>query len=225
MLQAVISRIRFMAAEVSPYDSWYAVPMARSMDIASFEPSDGVLNEQLRRKLNGNFRRVCEMVGTESPSVVASGVADEVMSRVPSVVNEAIEAWVDANLQTILDGSFDRSYPVGCVVVTTTASDPRLSRGRWQQVGAGRYVRAAGDGVPVMSEGGSDLIDLSMLPDHTHDVPVHGGAPDPGNPVTSLPLSTTGGVPNVTYGVTGLPDKQQPFEPSYLALLFYRRTQ
>lgn len=175
------------------------------MDIASFEPSDGVLNEQLRRKLNGNFRRVCEMVGTESPSVVTAGVADDVMSRVPAVVNEAIEAWVSANLQTILDSSFDRSYPVGCVVVTTTASDPRLSRGQWQQVGAGRYVRAAGNGVPVMAEGGGDLIDLSMLPGHT--------------PVTG------GDVPSETYGVTGLPDEQQPFEPRYIALLFYRRTQ
>lgn len=175
------------------------------MDIASFEPSDGVLNEQLRRKLNGNFRRVCEMVGTESPSAVASGVAEDVMSQVPSVVNEAIEAWVSANLQTILDGSFDRAYPVGCVVVTTTASDPRLSRGQWQQVGAGRYVRAAGDGVPVMAEGGGDLIDLPMLPGH---VPV-----------------TESETPTETYGVTGLPDEQQPFEPSYLALLFYRRTQ
>ena len=175
------------------------------MDIASFEPSDGVLNEQLRRKLNGNFRRVCEMVGTESPSVVTAGVADDVMSRVPAVVNDAIEAWVDANLQTILDSSFDRSYPVGCVVATTTASDPRLSRGRWQQVGAGRYVRAAGNGVPVMAEGGSELIDLSMLPGHT--------------PVTGSD------VPSETYGVTGLPDEQQPFEPRYIALLFYRRTQ
>ena len=179
--------------------------MARSFDIASFEPGDGVLNEQLRRKLNGNFRRVCEMVGTESPSVVTAVVSDDVMSRVPRVVNEAIEAWVDANLQTILDSSFDRSYPVGCVVVTTTSSDPRLSRGRWQQVGAGRYIRSAGNGVPVMSEGGGDLIDLSMLPGRT---PAVGSD-----------------VPGETYGVTGLPDEQQPFEPSYLALLFYRRTQ
>lgn len=175
------------------------------MDIASFEPSDGVLNEQLRRKLNGNFRRVCEMVGTESPSAVVGGVADEVMSQVPSVVNEAIEDWVDANLQTILDSSFDRSYPVGCVVVTTTSSDPRLSRGSWQQVGAGRYIRSAGDGVPVMAEGGGDLIDLSMLPGQT---PVVGSD-----------------VPGEAYGVTGQPDGQRPFEPSYLTLLFYRRTQ
>lgn len=195
------------------------------MDIASFEPSDGVLNEQLRRKLNGNFRRVCEMIGTESPSSVSSSVTDDVLSRVPGIVGDAISAWVEANLQDILDGSFDRAYPVGCVVVTTTASDPRLSRGQWQQVGAGRYVRAAGDGVPVMTEGGSDVIDVSMLPEHTHDVPVRGGAPDPGGQVPSLLLDATNGTPNETYGVTGLPEEQVPFEPSYIALLFYRRTQ
>lgn len=195
------------------------------MDIASFEPGDGVLNEQLRRKLNGNFRRVCEMMGTESPAVVSADVSEGVLSRVPGIVDDAITAWVDSNLQTILDGSFDRAYPVGCVVVTTTASDPRLSRGRWQQVGAGRYVRAAGDGVPVMAEGGGNLIDLSMLPDHSHDVPVRSGDPDPGGQTSSLLLDAAGGEPNETYGVTGIPDEQQPFEPSYLALLFYRRTQ
>ena len=195
------------------------------MDIASFEPGDGVLNEQLRRKLNGNFRRVCEMMGTESPAVVSADVSEGVLSRVPGIVDDAITAWVDSNLQTILDGSFDRAYPVGCVVVTTTASDPRLSRGRWQQVGAGRYVRAAGDGVPVMAEGGGNLIDLSMLPNHSHDVPVRSGDPDPGGQTSSLLLDAAGGEPNETYGVTGIPDEQQPFEPSYLALLFYRRTQ
>lgn len=195
------------------------------MDIASFEPSDGVLNEQLRRKLNGNFRRVCEMVGTESPTVVSADVSQGVLSQVPGIVADAITAWVDTNLQAILDGSFDRAYPVGCVVVTTTASDPRLSRGRWQQVGAGRYVRAAGDGVPVMAEGGGNLIEASMLPEHTHDVPVRSGEPDPDGQVPSLLLDAANGEPNETYGVTGLPDEQQPFEPSYLALLFYRRIQ
>lgn len=195
------------------------------MDIASFEPGDGVLNEQLRRKLNGNFRRVCEMIGTESPTTVSADVSNDVLSKVPGIVSTAIDAWLDANLQTILNSSFDRSYPVGCVVVTTTSADPRLSRGEWQQVGAGRYVRAAGDGVPVMSEGGTDLIELSMLPEHWHDVPAHLGAPDPDHTEPSIALSEGVGAPNQTYGVTGLPDEQRPFEPSYLALLFYRRTQ
>lgn len=183
------------------------------MDIASFEPSDGVLNEQLRRKLNGNFRRVCEMVGTESPSAVATGVADEVMSRVPSVVSEAIAAWVDANLQTILDGSFDRSYPVGCVVVTTTASDPRLSRGRWQQVGAGRYVRAAGDGVPVMAEGGSGehMLSRDEMPDPCFANDIQAAAGDVGFSVMQPHLQSE--------------QRPVPIEPEYLALLFYRRTQ
>ena len=195
------------------------------MDIASFEPGDGVLNEQLRRKLNGNFRRVCEMIGTESPTTISADVSDDVLSRVPGIVSVAIDAWLDANLQTILDSSFDRSYPVGCVVVTTTSTDPRLSRGEWQQIGAGRYVRAAGDGLPVMTEGGTNLIELPMLPEHWHDVPVHLGEPDPDYTEPSIAMSEGVGAPNETYGVAGLPDEQEPFEPSYLALLFYRRTQ
>lgn len=183
------------------------------MDIASFEPGDGVLNEQLRRKLNGNFRRLCEMVGTESPSVVASGVADEVMSQVPPVVNEAVEAWASANLQTILDSSFDRSYPVGCVVVTTTASDPRLSRGRWQQVGAGRYIRAAGAGVPVMAEGGSGehMLSRDEMPDPCFDSTMQAGRGEAGFDVMQPYHQSE--------------QRPVPIEPEYLALLFYRRTQ
>ena len=203
--------------------------MARSFDIATFDPGDGVLNEQLRRKLNGNFQRLCSLVGTESPVVVRGEVTQSVQEWAKGWVAEYVGDYFESHLRQVIDEavseSFDSAYPIGCVVVTTTASDPRLARGTWQQVGAGRYVRAAGDGVPVMSEGGSDLIELSMLPDHTHEVPVHSGAPDPGVQATSLPLSSTGGVPNERYGVSGLPDEQQPFEPSYLALLFYRRTQ
>lgn len=185
--------------------------MARSMDIASFEPGDGVLNEQLRRKLNGNFRRVCEMVGTESPAVVSSDVVDDVMSRVPTVVNEAIEAWVSANLQTILDGSFDRAYPVGCVVVTSTSSDPRLSRGTWQQVGAGRYVRSAGNGVPVMSEGGSGehLLSRDEMPDPCFNNAIQAGTGEVGF--------------NVMQPYYQSEQRPVPIEPEYVALLFYRR--
>lgn len=181
------------------------------MDIASFEPGDGVLNEQLRRKLNGNFRRVCEMVGTESPTIVLADVSQNVLSQVPGIVSSEIEAWLETNLQTILDGSFDRAYPVGCVVVTTTASDPRLSRGRWQQVGNGRYVRSAGGGVPVMSEGGSGkhLLSRDEMPD-----------PCFGNTILA-------GAGEVGFGVMQPYDQSEqrpvPIEPEYVALLFYRR--
>lgn len=199
--------------------------MARSFDIASFDPSDGILNEQLRRKLNGNFSRLCAMIGTESPTVVKGDLTDSLRGWATQFVAQYVDGRVDQVVGQAVDRALDEAYPVGSVVVTTTASDPRLSRGRWQQVGSGRYVRAAGDGVPVMAEGGGNLIEASMLPDHTHDVPVRSGEADPGGQVPSLLLDAAGGAPNETYGVTGLPAEQEPFEPSYIALLFYRRTQ
>ena len=147
--------------------------MARSFDIATFDPSDGILNEQLRRKLNGNFQRLCSLVGTESPVVVRGEVTQSVQEWARGWVAQYVDDYFSSHLQQVVDEavseSFDSAYPVGCVVVTTTASDPRLSRGEWQQVGEGRYVRAAGGGVPVMSEGGSDEVTLTEanLPEHS----------------------------------------------------------
>ena len=185
--------------------------MARSFDIASFEPGDGVLNEQLRRKLNGNFRRLCEMVGTESPAVVADAVAGGVMEQVPAVVESSVAEYMEAHLEDVLGAAMDRSWPVGSVIVTSTSSDPRLSHGTWQQVGSGRYVRAAGDGVPVMSEGGSSEHEISW-----------DELPDP-----CLPGDISAGAGDVGFGVMR-PDalteqRPMPIEPEYLALLFYRR--
>lgn len=178
------------------------------MDIASFEPGDGVLNEQLRRKLNGNFRRVCEILGTESPVVVVETATANVMEQVPGVVEREVSDYMDAHLEDILGAAMDRSWPVGSVIVTSTASDPRLSRGTWQQVGAGRYVRAAGAGVPVMSEGGSSEVTLSVA-----QMPYGSDAADGLG-------SGHGTVPVVDPG-----HAQEPVqvEPEYLALLFYRR--
>lgn len=182
--------------------------MARSMDIASFEPGDGVLNEQLRRKLNGNFRRVCEIIGTESPAVVVETATSNVMAQVPGVVEREVSEYMEAHLEDILGAAMDRSWPVGSVIVTSTASDPRLSHGTWQQVGAGRYVRAAGDGVPVMSEGGSSEVTLSVA-----QMPYGSDAADGlGTGQTTVPVVDPG-------------HAQEPVkvEPEYLALLFYRR--
>ena len=183
--------------------------MARSFDIASFEPSDGVLNEQLRRKLNGNFRRVCEIMGTESPVVVVETATPNVMEQVPGVVEREVSEYMDAHLEDILGAAMDRSWPVGSVIVTSTASDPRLSHGTWQQIGAGRYVRAAGDGVPVMSEGGSGehLVSWDELPCDVESATYQAGS----DPVDMM-------------APTGKAD-QRPIEmePEYLALLFYRR--
>lgn len=185
------------------------VRVARSFDIASFEPGDGVLNEQLRRKLNGNFRRVCEMVGTESPAVVVETASASVMEQVPGVVEREVSDYMDAHLEDILGAALDRSWPVGSVIVTSTASDPRLSHGTWQQVGSGRYVRSAGDGVPVMSTGGSGehLISWEELPCDVEQA-THQAGSDPVDRVTA-----TGKADQVPIAI----------EPEYLALLFYRR--
>lgn len=182
--------------------------MARSFDIASFEPGDGVLNEQLRRKLNGNFRRVCEMVGTESPAVVTETVTGDVMEQVPGVVEREVSDYMDAHLEDILGAAMDRSWPVGSVIVTSTASDPRLSRGTWQQVGSGRYVRAAGNGVPVMSTGGTSEVTLSVS-----QMPYGSDVADGiGSGQRAVPVADQGRVPDPV-----------PMEPEYVALLFYRR--
>lgn len=182
--------------------------MARSFDIASFEPGDGVLNEQLRRKLNGNFRRVCEMVGTESPAVVTETVTGDVMAQVPGVVEREVSDYMAAHLEDVLGAAMDRSWPVGSVIVTSTASDPRLSHGTWQQVGSGRYVRAAGNGVPVMSTGGSSEVTLSVS-----QMPYGSDVADGiGSGQRAVPVVDQGRVPDPV-----------PVEPEYVALLFYRR--
>lgn len=182
--------------------------MARSFDIASFEPGDGVLNEQLRRKLNGNFRRVCEMVGTESPAVVTETATSSVMEQVPGVVEREVSDYMDAHLEDILSSALDRSWPVGSVIVTSTASDPRLSHGTWQQVGSGRYVRAAGNGVPVMSGGGASEVTLTV------------GQMPYGSGLSDAVGSGQSAVPVIDQGHAQDP---VPVEPEYLALLFYRR--
>lgn len=144
--------------------------MARSFDIASFDPSDGILNEQLRRKLNSNFARLCAMVGTESPTVVKGDLTESIQGWTARFVADYFEAHVDQIVERAVDQALDDAYPVGSVVVTASSSDPRLSHGRWEQVGGGRYVRAAGGGVPALDEGGSSEIEIGLanLPAHTH---------------------------------------------------------
>lgn len=144
--------------------------MARSFDIASFDPSDGILNEQLRRKLNGNFSRLCAMIGTESPTVVKGDLTDAIRDWTAKFVADYFSAHVDQIVERAVDQALDDAYPVGSIVVTASSSDPRLSHGTWEQVGGGRYVRAAGGGVAALEEGGSSEvgIGLSNLPAHTH---------------------------------------------------------
>lgn len=144
--------------------------MARSFDIASFDPSDGILNEQLRRKLNSNFGRLCAMIGTESPTVVKGDLTESIRGWTAQFVADYFDAHVDQIVERAVDQALDDAYPIGSIVVTASSSDPRLSHGTWEQVGGGRYVRAAGGGVHALDEGGSSEVEIGLanLPAHAH---------------------------------------------------------
>lgn len=175
--------------------------MARSLDIASLEPSDGILTEQLRRKINRNFQRLASMVTVEQPAAQSDQTASQVRQLVSDLLSQEVPA--------ILADALDAAYPVGSVLVTWSSSDPRLSRGTWQQVGSGRYVRAAGDGVAVGNEGGRQELSLtlSQLPASTAEIiPAAEGE----EPVEVLVPAEAAEDPVVV-------------EPEWVALLFYRR--
>ena len=82
--------------------------MARSYDIAEIMTSDGGLNEQVRRKINLNFRRVVEIATREKS---ASDVA-----MLGSKIQDIVESYVDSILPDIIqeveESSFDHMYPV-----------------------------------------------------------------------------------------------------------------
>lgn len=195
--------------------------MARSYDIAEIMTSDGGLNEQVRRKINMNFRRVVEIATREKSAsdeaILGGKIQDVVESYVGSILPDLI--------REIEEGSFDRTYPVGCVIVTHTSSDPRLSRGKWQAITSGRYVLTAGSGHPVGSTGGSNVIGPGNIPDHVHGLPVNMGYPDPGtgNRAVRPENDILADDSYETGGVIGYPSEQEPFMPEYVALLFYRR--
>lgn len=176
--------------------------MARSYDIADLMTSDGeYLTDQVRRKINGNFRRILQIMRQELPGQERQ----QIVSAVTSIVDDLF----DQKLQEMMAQLMDDAYPVGSVIVTATSSDPRLSHGSWEQVGGGRYVRAAGGGIPVMDEGGSDGLMLSM--DEL--------------PVSKAEILTASGDDAAFQLVTPINTDQQPvpIEPEYIALLFYRR--
>ena len=179
--------------------------MARSYDIADLMTSDGeYLTDQVRRKINGNFRRIVQIMQQELPS--------QERRQVVTTVTAIVENILDQRLPEIMDDLMDDAYPVGSVIVTATSSDPRLSHGTWQQVGGGRYIRAAGDDVPVMSEGGEAEHDILMseLPLEIRTQDLAAGAD----------VTLTYLMQNVAHPETNEPI---PMEPKYLALLFYRR--
>lgn len=141
--------------------------MARSYDIADLMTSDGeYITDNVRRKINGNFRRLAQMVGRDVPAAERNQIA--------STVAGIVEGILDNRLPEIEASILDDAYPVGSVIVTATSSDPRLSHGTWERIGDGRYVLAAGGDVAAMDEGGDAGFTISEtnLPLLSHEVEV-----------------------------------------------------
>lgn len=141
--------------------------MARSYDIADLMTSDGeYITDNVRRKINGNFRRVCQMMQQELPS--------QQQQQITSAVTGIVNGILDSVLPEMRDELFDQLAPVGSVIVTLTSSDPRLSHGTWEQIGGGRYIRAAGSGIVAGDEGGSSeaAITEANLPLLEHSIEV-----------------------------------------------------
>lgn len=176
--------------------------LARSLDIASLEPSDGILTEQLRRKINRNFQRLASMVTVEQPAAQTDQTA--------SMVRQLVEDLLEQEIPGVLADALDAAYPVGSVLVTWSSSDPRLSRGTWQQVGSGRYVRAAGDGVAVGDEGGQR--ELSLTPQQL-----------PASTAEIIPAAEGEESMEVLVPSDGPAEDPVVVEPEWVALLFYRR--
>lgn len=173
--------------------------MARSYDIADLAPQDGeFVTDGVRRKINGNFQRILQLMQIELPSQQSQALS--------ATVVEVAQSYLESKVPEIVSAAFDDSWPVGSVIVTATSSDPRLSRGTWQQIGGGRYVRAAGGGVGVMDTGGSNVIVLEA-----ENIPTDGGAED------------TGASRMLVSEAPPIGPEPIEIEPEYLALLFYRR--
>ena len=175
--------------------------MARSYDIADLSTSDGeYITDNVRRKINGNFRRIVQIMQQELPS--------QERRQVVTTVTAIVENILDQRVPEIMDDLMDDAYPIGSVIVTATASDPRLSHGTWEQVGNGRYIRAAGDDIAVMDTGGDNEITLTV------DNMPYGKDKIDG-------LGT--GNYDIPYVQSAHVTESIEIEPEYIALLFYRR--
>lgn len=174
--------------------------MARSYDIAELMTNDGeYITDSVRRKINGNFRRICQMMQQELPSQQQQQLSSTVTAIVGNVLETA--------LPEMQEELFDQLAPVGSIIVTYTSSDPRLSHGTWEQIGGGRYVRSAGGGIAVGDTGGSGSISLD-----SSNIPTAGFQMEAGESGLS-----------VSQNPQELPVPIE-IEPEYIALLFYRRT-
>ena len=173
--------------------------MAKSYDIADLMTSDGeYLTDQVRRKINGNFSRILQLMQTELPRQQQQSIVNS--------VSAIVESALDEKLPEMRAKLFDDLAPVGSVIVTWTSGDPRLSHGTWQQVGSGRYIRAAGGGIGVADTGGSYSIEITEA-----NLPITENTVQDGTGATAAAFSSSADPEPITV------------EPEYLALLFYRR--
>ena len=172
--------------------------MAKSYDIARIEAQDGMyLSEQVRRKINSNFNRILSIIGSEEPS------------KQTVQVTQLVTSTIDSRIPEIVERVYEDAYPVGSVLVTSTGSDPRLSYGRWEQIGQGNYVLAAGPANEVMSTGGSPTSEVVL---------------DPSPEWSPITQPTEGTETEALFPrATSHPTSTVSVAPPYIALLFYRR--
>ena len=129
--------------------------MARSYDIAQFNPGDG-LDPRVMRKLNDNFGRLLD---------IASGQDEAIVSQISVSIS-------DEALRRIREELFDEVLPVGTIMMLRSISD-LPSRGLWRLFSgedsdpyAGRFVRIASS---TGGKGGSNSATVYSNPvPHTH---------------------------------------------------------
>lgn len=220
--------------------------MARSYDIADLMTSDGeYITDNVRRKINGNFRRVLQIMQQELPAAEKQSIV--------STVTVIVDNLLDKKLDEIIDQVYEESYPIGSVITTTTSGDPRLSHGTWQQIGGGSYIRAAGGDISVMDTGGDGEVVLTEenIPLLSHDIEEagahshsmkryvydYGAMHDAGlnksipaigsytNTAFDLDTSTNSSAAHTHDAADHGVEDPEPIkiEPEYIALLFYRR--
>lgn len=131
--------------------------MARSLNIADIEPSDGLI-ENARVKINRNFASILQAMADLStvriPDDVRSSASAIIQSEIPGIVSQVTSEVEDAfndrigtlsddigelgksvdRLTTDMEGLFDEHYPIGCVISTSSSSDSRLQTGTWEEV-------------------------------------------------------------------------------------------
>lgn len=176
----------------------------KNLDLANLEVGDGFLDDQIRRKINGNFRRLASVIQQEQPAASSEALTQYVNQYVSSYVDQALEQ----TLPQIVQDAFSNAYPVGSVILCTSSSDPRLSTGTWERIAQGRYLLGADADHPVNDQGGSGA---SELPGTLGTI----YGQDPGTAESEAEYLSW---------PAGSEQPEVAVEPPYHALLVYRRT-